>query len=175
MQCSPWPQVRWLCRSSCGVLHPSSLLTSIPHSSTRLPELRLMLGCGPVHLPPSTAAWRLSGDNYARLLSTSRVKYHQECQGLALSQGVGLQVEQSLVGCSLSLCSVFIPAHLVGKINIGLKVLWVVWYPAQSLLWRSCLATVGGHFSLYIPPLVGISARVTPIDSQSPLASQASI
>jgi hypothetical protein len=31
---------------SCGVLDPSGLLNLVPHSSTRLPELHLMVGCG---------------------------------------------------------------------------------------------------------------------------------
>ena len=38
---------------------------------------------------------------------------------------MGLKLGQPLVGCSLSLCSIFIPVHLVGRINFGLKVLWV--------------------------------------------------
>lgn len=39
---------RWLVDSgsSCGVLDPSSLLTSIPHSSTRHPKLCLISGVG---------------------------------------------------------------------------------------------------------------------------------
>jgi hypothetical protein len=37
-----WAQVNCLCRSSFGVLDTSSLLTCIPHFSTRLPELCLM-------------------------------------------------------------------------------------------------------------------------------------
>jgi hypothetical protein len=35
----------------------------------------------------------------------------------------GLELGQSLVGCSLNLCSIFISAYLVGRTNIGLKVL----------------------------------------------------
>jgi hypothetical protein len=70
---SPWVQVSWLCRSSCGVLDPSSLLTSTFKASTRLSELYLMFGCGSLHLFPSTAGWSLPGDTYARFPSSSIV------------------------------------------------------------------------------------------------------
>lgn len=59
----PWAQVSWLCRSSCGVLDPSSSLNTSPLSSTRLLELCLMFGCESLHLFPSAARWSLSGDS----------------------------------------------------------------------------------------------------------------
>ena len=40
----------------------TDLLTSIFHSSSRLPELYLMFGCGTLHLSPSDAEGRLSRD-----------------------------------------------------------------------------------------------------------------
>jgi hypothetical protein len=46
----PWNQFSCLYWSSPGVLDPSNLITSIPTTSTRLPELHLMLGCGSLHL-----------------------------------------------------------------------------------------------------------------------------
>jgi hypothetical protein len=46
----PWSQVSWFCGSSCGVLDPTDLLTSIPHSFIRLPELHPKFGCGSLHL-----------------------------------------------------------------------------------------------------------------------------
>lgn len=36
---------------------------------------------------------------------------------------------------------------------------------SPSVLWKSCLSIGGSHFSLYIPPLVGIKAKVTLIDT----------
>jgi hypothetical protein len=48
----PWSQVSWRCMSSCGVLDTSGLPTSIPKSSTRLPELPLMFACGSLYLSP---------------------------------------------------------------------------------------------------------------------------
>jgi hypothetical protein len=69
-------QVSWLYGCFCGVLDPSNLLSSIPHSSTRLPGNHLMFGCGSLHLPPSAAEGSLSGDSYARFLSASIAEYH---------------------------------------------------------------------------------------------------
>jgi hypothetical protein len=43
----------------------------LPHSSTWLPRLCLLFGCGSLHLFPSAAGWNLSGDSYVRLLSAS--------------------------------------------------------------------------------------------------------
>ena len=37
----------------------------------------------------------------------------------------GFQVGQSLVDCSLNLCSIFITTHPVGMMNLELKVLWM--------------------------------------------------
>jgi hypothetical protein len=74
---------------------------------------------------------------------------------------MGFKLGQPLVGHSLKFCSIYIPAHLVGRINFGLKVLWVGWSPPPSTgslrsdqpLQSSC------------PQLVGVSDRDTPIDS----------
>ena len=41
------------------------------------------------------------------------------------SRGMGLKLGQSLVRYFPSLCSIFIPAYLVGKTNFESKVLWV--------------------------------------------------
>jgi hypothetical protein len=74
---SPWSQTSWLCRSSSGVLDPWKL-SSNPHSSTRLPDLRLMFSCGCLHLPlpPSAAGWSHSGENYPRFLSPNLSECH---------------------------------------------------------------------------------------------------
>jgi hypothetical protein len=80
-----------------------------------------MFGCGSLHLTSSAASRSFSRDSYARLLSTSIAEYHECCQVLAFSHGMG----QSFLGCFLSLCSIFIPAHLIGKTKFGLKVLSV--------------------------------------------------
>lgn len=47
-----------------------------------------------------------------------------EYQRLTLSHGMNLKLDQSFVGRSLNLFSVFIPEHLIGKTNLGSKVLW---------------------------------------------------
>jgi hypothetical protein len=72
----PWSQVSWFCGSSCGVIGPSNLLSSIPHSSMRIPGLSLMCSCRSLHLPPFTSGGNFSGDSYARLLSASIADYH---------------------------------------------------------------------------------------------------
>jgi hypothetical protein len=54
---------------------PSGFLNPLPNSSTRLPELLLMFGCGSLHLVQSAAGWILSEDSYARFLSASIAEY----------------------------------------------------------------------------------------------------
>lgn len=43
--------------------------------------------------------------------------------------GMYLKLGQSLVDCSLSLCSIFIPVYLVHRTNFRLKDLWAVDVP----------------------------------------------
>jgi hypothetical protein len=45
---------------------------------------------------------------------------------------MGLNLGQSLVGHSHSLCSIFVPEHLVGKSHFVLKVFGVGFYPYPS-------------------------------------------
>jgi hypothetical protein len=51
-----------------------------------------------------------------------------------LTHGMGLKLGWLLVGHSLSLCSIpgAVPAFLVERIHLGLKVLWVGWYLYNS-------------------------------------------
>ena len=81
-----------------------------------------MFGCESLHLFLSAAGWSLSEDSYARLLSASITEY---CQGLVLAYGMGFKLGQSLVVHPLNLCSIFVPALLVGRTDFGLKVLWL--------------------------------------------------
>jgi hypothetical protein len=77
----------------------------------------------------------------------------------------------SLVDRFLDLCSIFIPAHLVGKANFGSRVLWLAWCsppPSGNPDWL--IAT--GHFRLYIPCCLGVLTKVIPISSQEPPLSQ---
>ena len=46
---------------------------------------------------------------------------------------MGLKVDQSLVGHSFNFCSIFTPAHLVGRTRYKLKVLWLGWCPSSSI------------------------------------------
>ena len=53
--------------------------------------------------------------------------------GIGPCHGMSLKLGQSLVGHSLSLCSIFVSACLVGRAHIlGSKVLWVFWCPYPS-------------------------------------------
>ena len=45
---------------------------------------------------------------------------------------MNLKLGLALVGHSLNLCSIFVPALLVGRTNFGQKGLWVGWYPYSS-------------------------------------------
>ena len=70
---------------------------------------------------------------------------------MAFSHEMGLKLGQLLVGHSLKLCSILVPAFLVDRINLGLKVLWVGWMVSLTLYWHSCLATGDGLFRFHIP------------------------
>ena len=52
------------------------------------------------------------------VISACMAENHWYCQGLALSYEMGLKLDQSLTGHSLSLCSIFIPVHLVGRTHL---------------------------------------------------------
>jgi hypothetical protein len=67
---------------------------------------------------------------------------------------------ESLVGHSLDLCSFFVPASLVGKKHLKLKVWWMVCCPYSST----------GMLPLQDPyaPLLRVSARVADIDPLGP-------
>lgn len=90
------------------------------YSSTRLPTLCLLFGCGCLHLFGSAAGWSLSEHSCARFLSAS-MKYHQYCQtirvssilsGLALSRGMGLRSGKSMVATP-SVCTPSSSVHLL--------------------------------------------------------------
>lgn len=57
-----------------------------------------------------------------------------------------------------------ISAHLIGRENLGWKVLWLDWNQIPPLE----MATVYDQFSVHIPLLLRVSSRVTPISSQEP-------
>jgi hypothetical protein len=75
---------------------------------------------------------------------------------------MGLKLSQSLVSYSFRLCSIFVPVHLVYKTQFWLKVLWMVGhpYPSTSVLPGQRRWPLQDPY----PPLLGVSARVTPLD-----------
>ena len=82
---------------------------------------------------------------------------------------MGLRLGQSLVGHSLSLCSLFVPVFLVGRrsTNFGLQFVWVVGVLISTLgfLPNYRRWTLQAPY----PPFLGVSARVILIDSLGPL------
>jgi hypothetical protein len=93
---SPWPQVIGLCRS-CGVLDPSSSLTSpTSHSSTGLPELCLMLAVGLcicLHPLLDEASQKTVMLVLCLQAEQSIINNTINNQGLALSHGMGLKLD----------------------------------------------------------------------------------
>lgn len=90
--------------------------------------------------------------------------------GWAPSHGVGLKLNQPLVGQSLTFCSIFTPAHLVGRKYCKLKVLWLGWCSNSSTGSLASLSEMPGSGS--ISPIAGVPL----IDSSKfPLPSTAII
>lgn len=166
-----WVQVTWLSRSPSGILDPiwlpQSFLWLYQKIPWILPNIWLCMSICCHHL-----LYESSHDVYARLLSWSATKYHQECQGLALLYEVGLKFVHSLVGYSFNLSSIFIPVYLVGRDIFGWKVLWVGCCPPPSTGNPAWLQEVAISVSLSLAP--GVSPRVTPISSQEPDPPQVS-
>jgi hypothetical protein len=81
-----------------------------------------------------------------------------------------LKLDRLLVHHSFSLCSIFVPALLLDRTNFGLKVLWVSWcsYPEVPAWLQE-----GASFD-FMSPLLGISAKVTCIDTWVPPPSHVS-
>ena len=80
---------------------------------------------------------------------------------ISFSHEMGLKLSQSLFGHSLCLWYIFVPAHLIGKMHFGSKILWlicVLFSPLGILpsYWRWPLQAA-------YPPLLGVSGRVPPL------------
>lgn len=78
-----------------------------------------------------------------------------------LAQGTSLNLGQSFLGHSFSLCSIIFPYYLVGRKDI----FWDdSFMDGLSLHWESFLATENGLFIIHMPSFKKeISARLTPI------------
>jgi hypothetical protein len=104
------------------------------------------------NLFPLAAGWRLSEDNYTRFLFANIVSL------IVLTRWMGLNLGQSPVNHHLSFCSIFVPAHLVGRTHFGVCG-WV------AVLMYS-LGVLPGYrqWPLQDPysPLLEVSARVVP-------------
>ena len=122
-----------------------------------------MFGCISLHLFPSAAGKSLEYDSYAKVLSASIAEYHKQCQVWALSNDMGLKLGQSLFGQSLNFCSIFITAHLLGSGNYRLMVCGWVGISVSPL--EVLPGYRSGPFPVPYPPFLGVSAKVTLIDS----------
>ena len=68
---------------------------------------------------------------------------------MVLAYGMGLNLAQSLVGLSLHLylCSIFVPAHLVGRTHFGS--MFCGWVAVLNHPLVSCLTTGSSHFRIH--------------------------
>ena len=78
-----------------------------PLAPTLFPPVCLMFGCGSLHLFSSAARLILFDDNYTKV-SACKNRMSLAYQWWAPSHGMGLKLDQSLLGHSLSFCSIFI-------------------------------------------------------------------
>jgi hypothetical protein len=92
---------------------PSVLPQSLPQDS----ELYLMFGCGSLNLFLLAIEWSLSEDSYARLLSAS-ITVSLIGPEIGSCPWDGSQFGP-VVGHSLPLCSISVPAHSVGRTHFG--------------------------------------------------------
>ena len=76
---------------------------------------------------------------------------------------MALKMDQSLVGHSLNFCTTFTPAHLVGRTNCRLEVLWLGWCPSPSTGSLSWLQKMPS--SVPYAPWLGVLARLILTDS----------
>lgn len=73
------------------------------------------------------------------LFYSGTVIYADDYIVLDSSLGMGLQLCQSSVGHSHNFCTIFTPAHLVGRTNCRSKIMWLGWYPSPSFGSLACL------------------------------------
>lgn len=138
-------QVNWFCGfvcllvfcCFCGVSHRSS-----SPSSEGFPELCILFGCDfCICFYQLLGGWSLSDNDYARLLSANVADIISTVMG-GLPLSMGLKLDQWLVGYSLHFCSIFTHAHLLGRANCRLNILWLRCCTNSSVgSLKSCLIT----------------------------------
>ena len=95
-----------------------------------------------------------------------------ECQSLVPAHGMVSKLSQSLFDSSFNLFSIFVPEFHLDKNNSGSKFLKVCWCPHSSTKGPVYLLEMISSSS--ISPLLGISAKVTHIESWEPTSFQVS-
>ena len=147
--CEPtWAQVSWLCKSSCDVLQ-TPLACSLLSPTLPQDSLRSAWCCGSQHLPLFSSGWNLSEDSYARLLSASIAEYiiNSVWGWLSHMRWVSSWSSHWLAVLSISAPSLFL--HICRQDRFLVEG-FVGRLMSPSVLWKSCLATGGGHFSPHI-------------------------
>jgi hypothetical protein len=136
--------------STYGVAIPFSSFSLSLKSSIGIPDFSPMVGCKYLHLSQS-AAGRAS-QRTAMLGSCLQAQHSisNSVRVLMPVHGMDSKSDQSLVGHSFNLCSIFVPAFLLDRSNFGSKMLKMGWCPHPST--GGCyLTTEVGLFRLHLP------------------------
>jgi hypothetical protein len=86
---------------------------------------------------------------------------------------MGLNLGMLMLNLSFRLCSIFVPAFLADRTNLGLKFLWVDQYPYPSTkgpVWLQEVTTSGSIF-----PQLGVSTKIAPIEAPGSLPHPGSL
>lgn len=111
--------------------YPLQVPEFFPQTSTRLLELYRMFRYGFLGVFWSAVAWSLSEDSYARILSASILEcIINSIRDWFLPMGWVSHLEWLAIP---SICSIFVPAHLVGRTHFVGGLL------SLSFHWKSCL------------------------------------
>ena len=76
---------------------------------------------------------------------------------------MGLNLGMLMLNLSFRLCSIFVPAFLADRTNLGLKFLWVDQCPypfTKGPVWLQEVTTSGSIF-----PQLGVSTKIAPIEA----------
>lgn len=82
-----------------------------------------MFGCAFLHLLPSAAGLSLSEDSYAKFLSARKQSIINILRVWSPAHGTNFKLARLLDGRYLHLCSIFVPALLVGLAIYRLEIL----------------------------------------------------
>lgn len=140
---TPMSPSQLICGFSWGVFDPSGFYSPSFSSSVGFPKLHLMSIAEYHQESLSSSLGYLASESWP---CSQYLEWPPSCS-------MGLKLGQSLVGHSHNVCTTFTPAHLVGRTNCRLKVLWFGWCPSpytRSLAWLQDMASSG-----FVSPIAG--------------------